>query len=74
MKFAYPITSTMVNDFVLKTMEFNTATLDKHDWEYGVLVGMFERSVTDGGTDLNNLSAMKAVREQNIANGNAPAL
>lgn len=37
--------STMVNDFVLKTMELKTATLDAKDFSFGTLLGMFERVV-----------------------------
>jgi hypothetical protein len=43
MKTAHPITTTMTNDFVLKTMEIVTATLDDKDFIHGMLVGMFER-------------------------------
>lgn len=39
----------MVNDFVLKGMEFNTATLDIKDFTYGVLMGLLERHFTDKG-------------------------
>lgn len=42
-------TTTMVNDFVLKGMEFNTATLDIKDFTYGVLMGLLERHFTDKG-------------------------
>jgi hypothetical protein len=37
----------MVNDFVLKAMEFNTASLDIKDFTYGVLMGLLERHLPD---------------------------
>lgn len=42
-------TTTMINDFVLKSMEFNTATLDYKDFMYGCLMGMLERNVPGEG-------------------------
>lgn len=45
MKTAFPVTTTMVNDFVIKTMETNTASLDIKDFTYGILMGMMERLV-----------------------------
>lgn len=46
LKTEYPMLSTMVNDFVLKTMELKTATLDVKDFSFGTLLGMFERVVS----------------------------
>jgi len=40
-------TTTMVNDFVLKAMELNTASLDIKDFTYGVLMGLLERHLPD---------------------------
>lgn len=36
----------MTNDFVIKTMEINTASLDIKDFTYGILMGMMERMVS----------------------------
>lgn len=46
MKTVYPVRTTMTNDFVIKTMEINTATLDIKDFTYGILMGMMERMVS----------------------------
>jgi hypothetical protein len=45
MKTDFPVTTTMVNDFVIKTMETNTASLDIKDFTYGILMGLMERLV-----------------------------
>ncbi len=45
MKTPFPVTTTMVNDFVIKTMEINTAQLDIKDFTYGLLMGMMERLI-----------------------------
>jgi len=47
MKTAFPVTTTMVNDFVIKTMETNTASLDIKDFTYGILMGLMERLVSN---------------------------
>jgi hypothetical protein len=39
----------MVNDFVLKSMEFNTAALDIKDFTYGLLMGLIERNIPGDG-------------------------
>merc|ERR1711918_68061 len=39
-------TTTMVNDFVLNTMEYKTAALDFIDFSFGLLVGMYERVIS----------------------------
>jgi len=44
-------TTTMVNDFVLKAMEFNTASLDIKDFTYGVIMGLIERHLPNNGTE-----------------------
>jgi hypothetical protein len=35
----------MVNDFVLKSMELQTATLDIKDFTYAILMGFLERNL-----------------------------
>jgi len=47
-------TTTMINDFVLKAMEFNTASLDIKDFTYGVLMGLIERHLPNNGTALDD--------------------
>ena len=44
----------MVNDFVLKSMEFNTATLDIKDFTYSILMGLIERNMPDDGDSWND--------------------
>jgi hypothetical protein len=55
----------MTNDFVLKSMEFNTATLDFKDFMYGCLMGMLERNVPGEGFkfDQTQLAVMKSARQ-----------
>jgi len=54
----------MTNDFVLKAMEFNTASLDIKDFTYGVLMGLLERHLPDTGDvwDDKQLDVMIAAR------------
>lgn len=56
--------TTMTNDFVLKAMEFNTASLDIKDFTYGVLMGLLERHLPDTGNvwDDKQLDVMIAAR------------
>ena len=68
----FKVTSTMCNDFILKTMEFRTATTDLYDFTYGMLVGMFERVVDDHAVDETDINQMKDVRSKNIAAGHFP--
>lgn len=59
----YPeTTTTMVNDFVLNTMEHKSAGLDLFDFTFGLLVGMYERVVTKTGLSEVILNSMKVVR------------
>lgn len=41
------INSAWINDFVLKSMEINTATLNQQDFLYAILVGYMERDFDD---------------------------
>lgn len=64
----------MINDFVLKSMEFNTATLDYKDFMYGCLMGMLERNVPGDGFKIDDaqLAIMKQARQQAIQEKRAP--
>jgi len=69
----YPqTTTTMVNDFVLNTMDHKSALLDIFDFSYGLLVGMFERVVDDDAISEINLNSMKVVRRKNVQEGYGP--
>jgi len=47
---AYPkTTTTMVNDFILNTMEHESSAVDITDFTYGLLVGMYERVISKTG-------------------------
>ena len=39
----------MVNDFILKTMEINSATIDLKELTYGLLTGYMERLFSTEG-------------------------
>jgi hypothetical protein len=73
MKTAFPVTTTMVNDFVIKTMETNTASLDIKDFTYGILMGLMERLVSSQMVfpDPQN-EVMRAARNQAVKDGNGP--
>ena len=45
----------MVNDFILKTMDFNAANVDVKDFAYGILMGMYERVIKDNKFDFDKL-------------------
>jgi len=69
----YPnTTTTMVNDFVLNTMEHKSASLDIFDFSYGLLVGMFERVIDSDALSEINLNSMKVVRRKNLKDGFGP--
>ena len=52
----------MINDFILKTMDFNAANVDLKDFSYGILMGMFERIVQDNKFDIEKYEVMKNAR------------
>jgi len=52
------VTTTMVNDFVLKTMEMNSATLDFKDFYYGILMGLMERHIPIDDVDDYDLNTL----------------
>lgn len=46
----YPeTTTTMVNDFVLNTMDHESGALDMIDFNFGLMVGMYERVISKNG-------------------------
>jgi hypothetical protein len=67
----YPVETSWTNDFVLKTMDMKTATLDVNDFRRGVLVGNFERIVKENGIDTTDLDKMKEVRRSEVNANNA---
>lgn len=42
----------MTNDFILKTMEINSATIDLREFTYGILSGYMERLFAPEGEAL----------------------
>jgi hypothetical protein len=69
----YPkTTTTMVNDFVLNTMEHKTAALDIIDFSFGLLVGMYERVISKDGLSEVSLNSMKVTRREVIDGGGGP--
>lgn len=66
-------TTTMVNDFVLNTMEHASAALDPMDFCFGLLVGMYERVISKDGISEINLNSMKVARREVIDGGGGPA-
>lgn len=49
----------MVNDFVLKAMDVNTANLNIKDFTYGILMGMMERHIPLDKVDDSILNMLK---------------
>ena len=48
----------MTNDFLLKTMEINSATIDLKEFTYGILSGFMERLfLPTGATTVADLEA-----------------
>jgi len=41
----FPVSSTMINDFILKGMDETTAAIEKTDFVYMYLVAAFERVI-----------------------------
>lgn len=68
----YKTTTTMINDFVLHAMEHTSAGMDRRDFTYGLLVGMFERIITDDHMSEIEVNSMKVVRRHNIRDGFGP--
>ena len=53
----------MINDFILKLMHIQTATLDIYDFTYGILMGLLERHVPIDNIDNTILNFFKVKRE-----------
>ncbi len=68
----YKTTTTMINDFILHAMEYESAGIDRRDFTYGLLVGMFERVITDDAMSEIEVNSMKVVRRHNVADGFGP--
>lgn len=66
-------TTSMVNDFVLNTMEYKSAGLDLTDFFYGMLTGMYERVISEDGISEIQLNSMKVTRREVINGGGGPA-
>jgi hypothetical protein len=49
----------MINDFVLKTMNHQTTTLDLKAFNHGILMGMYERIFAENGFDTLKLEERK---------------
>lgn len=62
MKLVYKVRTNMVNDFVLKAMEWKAACLDIYDFTYALLCGMMERVVFDHDMSEIELNYMKIIR------------
>jgi hypothetical protein len=62
MKIEHHPTTTYINGFILKVMDIKTATISKKKFITFVLLGMFERVVTDHGIDEETLATMKNLR------------
>jgi hypothetical protein len=70
----YPkTTTTMVNEFFLNIMEFKTAAISITDFNYGLLVGMYERVISKDGMSEVTLNSMKVGRREIVDNGGGPA-
>lgn len=46
------VTPSMVNDFILKTMEITTATVNIKEFTYGILNGYMERLFDSNGVPI----------------------
>jgi len=68
----YRTTTTMINDFILHTMEHESSGCDRKDFTYGLLVGMFERVITDNHLSEVQLNSMKIVRRNKVESGAGP--
>lgn len=64
MKTDFPVKTTEINDFLLKTMEITTARVDRTEFTFGLLVGMFERSIQNHKADITDLNRMRLIRRE----------
>jgi len=66
-------TTTMVNSFVINTMEHSSAALDVIDFNFGLLVGMYERVISEKAISEIKLNGMKVARRKITEGGGGPA-
>ena len=63
----------MTNDFVLKTMEIASATVDLREFSYGMMSGYMERLFNpEGGTNVTSLKDMTLNRANLAKKGDGP--
>ena len=62
----------MVNDFVLKAMDYNTADLDIKDFTYAILMGLMERHIPLNRVDNSQLEMLESARTRAIQEGLGP--
>lgn len=65
-------TTTMVNAFIINTMEHSSAGIDKIDMQFGMLVGMYERVITKNKMSEIQSNGMKVARRKIIEGGGGP--
>jgi hypothetical protein len=66
-------TPSMVNAFVLKVMEINTATVNLKEFTYGILCGYMERIFEPAGTvKIVQEETMMDYRKKRVDLGNGP--
>lgn len=69
----FPVTTSMTNDFILKTMEISSATIDLREFSYGMMSGYMERLFApDGGTNVASLKDMTTNRAALAKKGDGP--
>jgi len=67
------VTTSMTNDFLLKTMEINSATIDLKEFTYGILSGFMERLfLPTGATVATDLVAQMKIRADGANKGDGP--
>jgi len=63
----------MTNDFMLKSMEINSATIDLKDFTYAILSGYMERLFDpDGNATVDDVKEDMKEREETANKGNGP--
>ncbi len=71
-KTEYPISTTMVNDIILKSTSSRFGLANLEEFRKTMLLGMFERVVGLKGLDDSVLQTTKTARQRNIQNGFGP--
>lgn len=71
--FRIPIKNSLVNDFVLKLMDPQSATVNLKEFQYGILMGLMERFFSvEGVPTIDKVQQMKHYRFEKIRNGYGP--